>query len=171
MLNREQRRAQLKKLSKKVPGIDITKGTIDIPIKGKNDKLTLDLMNFDTIYHFSEMCDKFSDVKAAYPVEYADVEEEKDENKKRIKLVRLVKRIITDFTVHVDAVFGDGATIKVFGNTAPVPQTIGEFIEDMSQVLTSLSSLMSSELESGNGNNVLSVASAATAAAGREGNA
>ena len=57
-MNREQRRAQLKQLGKKFSGIDVTKGTLDIPI-GNGDFVTLDLMSFDTIYYFSEMMEKF----------------------------------------------------------------------------------------------------------------
>lgn len=57
MLNREQRRAQLKQLGKKFSGIDVTKGTLDIPIKDSDEKLVLDLMNFDTVYYLSEMCE------------------------------------------------------------------------------------------------------------------
>ena len=56
-MNREQRRAQLKQLGKKFSGIDVTKGTLDIPV-GNSEKVTLDLMNFDTIYYLSEMSEK-----------------------------------------------------------------------------------------------------------------
>ena len=69
-MNREQRRAQLKQLGKKFSGIDVTKGTLDMSISGSDDVVTLDLMNFDTIYYLSEMSEKFSDLQSSYSEDF-----------------------------------------------------------------------------------------------------
>lgn len=138
MLNREQRRAQLKQLSKKFSGIDITRGTIEVPIKGCDEPLTIDTNNFDTIYQLAEMCDKFINLKSAYKEEYNEVESMQDKHGKAMAMIKLYRRIIQDFTTHVDAIFGDGTTKRVFGNEAPMPTSIAEFIEDISPIASVL---------------------------------
>lgn len=145
MLNRAQRRAQLKQLGKKFSGLDITKGTIDIPIRGGEDHVTLDLMNFDTIYYFSEMVEKFTDLQSAYGEDFTAIDSIKDKSKKSFAIIRVYKKIIDDFTYSVDKVFGVGATKRIFGNEAPMPQGIGEFIEDLSPILQAISTLITNE--------------------------
>lgn len=143
-MNREQRRAQIKQLGKKFSGIDITKGTLDIPI-GNGDFVTLDLMSFDTIYYFSEMVEKFTDLQSAYGEDFTAIDSIKDKSKKSFAIVRVYKKIIDDFTYYVDKVFGVGATKRIFGNEAPMPQGIGEFIEDLSPILQAVSTLLTNE--------------------------
>lgn len=143
-MNREQRRAQIKQLSKKFNGIDITKGTLDIPI-GDDDKVTLDLMSFDTIYYLSEMVEKFTDLQSSYAEDFTAIDSIKDKSKKSFAIVRVYKKIIDDFVYYIDKVFGVGATKRIFGNEAPMPQGIGEFIEDLSPILQAVSTLLTNE--------------------------
>lgn len=143
-MNREQRRAQIKQLSKKFSGIDITKGTLDIPI-GNDDHVTLDLMSFDTIYYLSEMVEKFTDLQSSYGEDFTAIDNIKDNAKKSFAIVKVYKKIIDDFAYYVDKVFGVGATKRIFGNEAPMPQGIGEFIEDLSPILQAVSTLLTSE--------------------------
>lgn len=145
MLNREQRRAQLKQLSKKFSGIDVTKGTLAIPIKGSDDSITLDLMNFNTIYYLMELSEKFSDIQSAYSEDFDSIDKIEDNSKKSIALIRLYKKVIDDFAFYVDKVFGDGATLKIFGNEAPMPQAIGEFIEDLAPVMQAISTMVTAD--------------------------
>ena len=144
-MNREQRRAQLKQLGKKFSGIDITKGTLDIPISDSDEVVTLDLMNFDTIYYLSEMSEKFSDLQSSYAEDFNAIDNIKDNSKKSMALIRLYKKVVDDFTYYVDKVFGEGATLKIFGNEAPMPQVIGEFIEDLSPVLQAISAMVTDD--------------------------
>lgn len=145
MLNREQRRAQLKQLGKKFNGLDITKGTLDIPITGSENKITLDLMNFDTIYYLMELSEKFSDIQGTYSEDFDSIDKIEDNVKKSMALVRLYKKVIDDFAFYIDKVFGEGATLKIFGNEAPMPQVIGEFIEDLAPVLQAVSTMVTSD--------------------------
>lgn len=145
MLNREQRRAQLKQLSKKFSGIDITKGTLAIPIKGSDDSIILDMMNFNTIYYLMELSEKFSDIQSAYSEDFDNIDKIVDNSKKSMALIRLYKKVIDDFTLCIDKVFGEGATLKIFGNEAPMPQAIGEFIEDLSPVLQAGSTVITAD--------------------------
>lgn len=156
-LNREQRRAQLKQLGKKFSGFDITKGTLDIPIIDSESKLTLDLMNFNTIYYLSEMAEKFSDLQSSYSEDFDAIDSIVDNTKKSMALIRVYKKIIDDFTFYVDRVFGDGATKLIFGNEAPMPQAIGEFIEDLAPVLQAVTTLVKNE--NSNVSNVQSILS------------
>lgn len=143
-MNREQRRAQLKQLGKKFSGIDVTKGTLDIPV-GNGDKVTLDLMSFDTIYYFSEMIEKFMDVPSAYGEDFNAIDNISDKSKRTFATIRVYKKIIDDFTFYVDKVFGDGATNRIFGNEAPMPQGIAEFMEDLYPILQAISTLFVDE--------------------------
>lgn len=156
-LNREQRRAQLKQLGKKFNGLDITKGTLDIPIRGSDEVIKLDLMNFDTIYYLSEMSEKFSDLQGSYSEDFDTIDSIQDNVKKSMALIRVYKKIIDDFAYYVDKIFGVGATKRIFGNEAPMPQAIGEFIEDLSPVLQAVSTLVSNE--NSNVSNVQSILS------------
>lgn len=156
-LNREQRRAQLKKLGKKFSGIDVTKGTLDIPISGSDEVIKLDLMNFDTIYYLSEMSEKFSDLQGSYSEDFSAIDSIQDNAKKSMALVRVYKKIIDDFAYYIDKVFGDGATKLIFGNEAPMPQAIGEFIEDLEPVMQAVSTLVQNE--NSNVSNVQSILS------------
>ena len=144
-MNREQRRAQLKQLGKKFSGIDVTKGTLDIPISDSDEVIKLDLMNFDTIYYLSEMSEKFSDLQSSYAEDFDAIDNIKDNSKKSMSLIRLYKKVVDDFTYYVDKVFGEGATLKIFGNEAPMPQVIGEFIEDLSPVLQAVSAMITDD--------------------------
>ena len=144
-MNREQRRAQLKQLGKKFSGIDVTKGTLDIPISDSDEVVTLDLMNFDTIYYLSEMSEKFSDLQSSYAEDFNAIDNIKDNSKKSMALIRLYKKVVDDFTYYVDKIFGEGATLKIFGNEAPMPQVIGEFIEDLSPVLQAISAMVTDD--------------------------
>ena len=125
--------------------IPITKGTLDIPISGSDEVIKLDLMNFDTIYYLSEMSEKFSDLQSSYAEDFNAIDNITDNTKKSIALIRVYKKVIDDFTYYVDKVFGDGATKLIFGNEAPMPQAIGEFIEDLSPVMQAVSTLVKSE--------------------------
>lgn len=156
MLNREQRRAQLKQLGKKFNGLDITKGTLDIPITGSEDKITLDLMNFDTIYYLMELSEKFSDIQGTYSEDFDSIDKIEDNVKKSMALVRLYKKVIDDFAFYIDKVFGEGATLKIFGNEAPMPQVIGEFIEDLAPVLQAVSTMVTSDANNTSVQSVLS---------------
>ena len=144
-LNREQRRAQLKQLGKKFSGIDVTKGTLDIPVSGSDKVLKLDLMNFDTIYYLSEMSEKFSDLQSSYAEDFDAIDNIKDNSKKSIALIKVYKKVIDDFAYYVDKVFGDGATKLIFGNEAPMPQAIGEFIEDLAPVMQAISAMVTDD--------------------------
>lgn len=156
MLSREQRRAQLKQLGKKFNGLDITKGTLDIPITGSENKITLDLMNFDTIYYLMELSEKFSDIQGTYSEDFDSIDKIEDNVKKSMALVRLYKKVIDDFTFYIDKVFGEGATLKIFGNEAPMPQVIGEFIEDLAPVLQAVSTMVTSDANNTSVQSVLS---------------
>ena len=156
-LNRVQRRAQLKQLGKKFSGIDVTKGTLDIPISGSDEVIKLDLMNFDTIYYLSEMSEKFSDSQSSYAEDFDAIDNIKDNSKKSIALIKVYKKVIDDFAYYVDKVFGDGATKLIFGNESPMPQAIGEFIEDLSPVMQAVSTLVQNE--NSNVSNVQSILS------------
>jgi hypothetical protein len=156
MLNREQRRAQLKQLGKKFNGLDITKGTLDIPITGSENKITLDLMNFDTIYYLMELSEKFSDIQGTYSEDFDSIDKIEDNVKKSMALVRLYKKVIDDFAFYIDKVFGEGATLKIFGNEAPMPQVIGEFIEDLAPVLQAVSTMVTSDANNTSVQSVLS---------------
>lgn len=147
-MNREQRRAQLKQLGKKFNGIDVTRGTIEIPIGNNSENLTVDLMNYDTIYYLSEIADKFSNLEEYYKDDFDNIDSIENKSRKSMALIKLYKKIIDDFTVSVDKIFGDDATKKIFGNNAPMPQAIAEFIEDLSPVLTAISTMMNSETNS-----------------------
>lgn len=155
-MNREQRRAQLKQLGKKFSGIDVTKGILDIPV-GNGGKVTLDLMNFDTIYYLSEMSEKFSDLQSSYAEDFDAIDNITDNTKKSIALIKVYKKVIDDFAYYVDKVFGDGATKLIFGNEAPMPQAIGEFIEDLAPVMHAISTLVQNE--NSNVSNVQSILS------------
>lgn len=155
-LNREQRRAQIKQLGKKFSGIDVTKGKLDIPV-GNGNKVTLDLMNFDTIYYLSEMSEKFSDLQGSYAEDFDAIDNIKDNSKKSIALIKVYKKVIDDFAYYVDKVFGDGATKLIFDNEAPMPQAIGEFIEDLEPVMQAISTLVQNE--NSNVSNVQSILS------------
>ena len=144
-MNREQRRAQLKQLGKKFSGIDVTKGTLDIPISDSDEVIKLDLMNFDTIYYLSEMSEKFSDLQSSYAEDFNAIDNIKDNSKKSMALIRLYKKVVDDFTLYIDKIFGEGATLKIFGNEAPMPQVIGEFIEDLSPVLQAVSAMITDD--------------------------
>ena len=144
-LNREQRRAQLKQLGKKFSGIDVTKGTLDIPISGSDEVIKLDLMNFDTIYYLSEMSEKFSDLQSSYAEDFDAIDNITDNTKKSIALIKVYKKVIDDFAYYVDKVFGDGATKLIFGNEAPMPQAIGEFIEDLAPVMQAISAMVTDD--------------------------
>ena len=144
-MNREQRRAQLKQLGKKFSGIDVTKGTLDIPISDSDEVIKLDLMNFDTIYYLSEMSEKFSDLQSSYAEDFDAIDNIKDNSKKSMALIRLYKKVVDDFTLYIDKIFGKGATLKIFGNEAPMPQVIGEFIEDLSPVLQAISAMVTDD--------------------------
>ena len=144
-LNREQRRAQLKQLGKKFSGIDVTKGTLDIPISGSDEVIKLDLMNFNTIYYLTELSEKFSDIQSAYSEDFDSIDKIADNSKKSMALIRLYKKVIDDFALYVDKIFGDGATLKIFGNEAPMPQAIGEFIEDLAPVIQAISAMITSD--------------------------
>ena len=144
-LNREQRRAQLKQLGKKFSGIDVTKGTLDIPISNSGEVITLDLMNFDTIYYLSEMSEKFSDLQSSYAEDFDAIDNIKDNSKKSFALIKVYKKVIDDFAYYVDKVFGKGATLKIFGNEAPMPQAIGEFIEDLAPVMQAVSTIITDD--------------------------
>lgn len=180
-MGREEKRAAMRRLNKKFTGIDITKGVLEVPVTGREEPLKVDINNFDTILHLSDMCDKFSDIEKAYPEESEAIEAIKQERdaaaeaiqrdidnartdaeeadlrrKKRAvisefdnKCVRhmmaMYKKLITDFTVHVDAIFGEGATLKIFGNTSPMPQAIGEFIEDIGPVVEAMVTMLNPE--------------------------
>lgn len=156
MLNREQRRAQLKQLGKRFNGLDITKGTLDIPITGSENKITLDLMNFDTIYYLMELSEKFSDIQGTYSEDFDSIDKIEDSVKKSMALVRLYKKVIDDFAFYIDKVFGEGATLKIFGNEAPMPQVIGEFIEDLAPVLQAVSTMVTSDANNTSVQSVLS---------------
>ena len=156
-LNREQRRAQLKQLGKKFSGIDVTKGTLDIPISDSDEVIKLDLMNFDTIYYLSEMSEKFSNLQSSYAEDFDAIDNIKDNSKKSIALIKVYKKVIDDFAYYVDKVFGDGATKLIFGNEAPMPQAIGEFIEDLAPVMQAISTLVQNE--NSNVSNVQSILS------------
>lgn len=155
-MNREQRRAQLKQLGKKFSGIDVTKGTLDIPV-GNGDKVTLDLMNFDTIYYLSEMSEKFSNLQSSYAEDFEAIDNITDNTKKSIALIKVYKKVIDDFAYYVDKIFGNGATKLIFGNEAPMPQAIGEFIEDLAPVMQAVSTLVQNE--NSNASNVQSILS------------
>jgi hypothetical protein len=156
MLNREQRRAQLKQLGKKFNGLDITKGTLDIPITGSENKITLDLMNFDTIYYLMELSEKFSDIQGTYSEDFDSIDKIEDNVKKSMALVRLYKKVIDDFAFYINKVFGEDATLKIFGNEAPMPQVIGEFIEDLAPVLQAVSAMVTSDANNTSVQSVLS---------------
>lgn len=94
MLNREQRRAQLKQLGKKFSGIDVTKGTLDIPIKDSDEKLVLDLMNFDTVYYLSEMCEKFTNLQESYAEDFDAIDKIADNNRKSMAVIRVYKKLL-----------------------------------------------------------------------------
>lgn len=182
-MGRAERRAAIRKLNKKFNGIDVTKGVLEVPVVGSDEPLRVDVNNFDTLLHLSEMCDKFSDIESAYPEESAAIQALKDEGKKAADevqkeidsartdeeeaelrkkkravmsdyenksvrhMMRLYKKLIDDFTVHVDAVFGDGATLKIFGNKAPMPNVIAEFIEDIGPVVEAMVTVLHPEEE------------------------
>lgn len=180
-MGRAETRAKIQKLNKRFTGIHVTKGNLEVPVDGYDEPLLVDINNFDTIYHLSEMCDKFSDIDGSYPEETAAAKALEDEKakvvaefKEKLKVatddeeeaeirsqlrvavndydnkivrhsIRLYKKVISDFTIHVDAVFGDGATMKIFGNKSPMPNSIAEFIEDISPVVEALSMMFKDE--------------------------
>lgn len=140
-MNREMRRAQLKNLSKKFPGFDISRGILDLPIKNSSETVTVDLMNFDTIYYLSEMSARFTNTRAFYKDDFAKIEDA-PEDAKSFLTIRLYKKIITEFTDYVDKIFGEDATKRIFGNKAPMPQAIGEFIQSINPILEALPAFM-----------------------------
>lgn len=166
MLNREQRRAQLKQLSKKFSGIDITRGTVDVPIKGCDEPLVIDTNNFDTVYHLAEMCDKFMNLKESYKEEYEAVESVQDSHSKAMAMIKLYRSIIKDFTSYTDAIFGEGATKRIFGNEAPMPTSIAEFIEDISPIASVLVSTVVAGAVGLEGSNAAGVAADAASRVG-----
>lgn len=136
-MNREQRRAQLKDLSKKFTGFNITSGVVDIPVGTDGTKLQFDTMNYDTIYYLSELVDKFSHIEETYADDFKKVEEA-DESRRQFATVKLYKKIITDFCEVVEHIFGEGSVVILFGNTAPMPQVIAEFLEDLAPIVAVL---------------------------------
>lgn len=145
-MNREQRRAQLKDLSKKFSGFNITRGVVDIPV-GDGASVKLDTMNYDTIYYLSELVDRFGHIEETYADEFKEIDSV-NESRKQFATVKLYKKIITEFCETVEKIFGEGSVILLFGNTAPMPQAIAEFLEDLAPIISLLPRFVETDVKS-----------------------
>lgn len=170
-MNREQKRAQLKALGKKFSGINVSNGILDVPIVGSKETLQVDLMNFGTTMHLMRMCDLFLNMKEHHKDELEAVEAETDKFKSALMFGEIYERMCAEFMSHVEAVFGEGSMKKIFGNIQPVPEAIKQFVHSVAPIVQAAASMMNGGLESGVDDSTLKTAAAATAAAGREGNA
>lgn len=129
-MNREQRRAKLKQLGRHFDGFDITTGIIELPIKGTDKKLKLDLYDFETIATLSDMVYNFQNSASIYPEEYKATQEEKDPSKLLHAQVMYYRKIIASFSESINHLFGANAVVDIFGNKTPMPQVIAEFLDD-----------------------------------------
>lgn len=152
MMNREQRRAQLKALGKKIKGLEITNGVVQWPIN-KNEKLPIDLMDFGVVYHITKICDDFVDVKATYAEDFERINALADERKQMVATVELYyEKISQDFVGHVEGVFGEGSAVKIFGNKHPGMAQVAEFISGVLPLMEVVMALMKSEVDAAGGN-------------------
>lgn len=170
-MNREQRRAQLKALGKKFSGINVSNGVLDVPIVGSEESLQVDLMDFGTTMHLMRMCDLFMNMKEHYKSELEAVDAETDKFKASLLFCEIYESMCREFTTHVESVFGEGSMRKIFGNVRPVPEAIKEFVHSVAPIVQAAASMMNGSIDTGADDSVLNAAAAATAAAGREGNA
>lgn len=169
-MNREQRRAQLRELKKKFTGIDVSSGELEVPIVGSEEVLRVDLYDFGTTKHLMRMCDLFLNMREHRKEAFEAMEAETDAFRKDLMFSDIYEGVVKEFAGHVDAVFGEGAMLKIFGNVEPVPAPIVEFVKCVAPIVQAAASVMSGELHSAEDNAALKTAAAATAAAGREGN-
>lgn len=168
MLNREQRRAKLKEMNKKFI-IDVTKGTLELPVKGCDEPLVIDIMNYENYHDLYKLSRKFSNPQKAYSADFDAMDAEQDMDVKSDMYADLTLKIVKDFASCVDSVFGKGATSKIFGNTAPMPPVMFEFIDEcIIPILDEVKQYMDSE--SGAGVDTRAAADAAGAALSRVGN-
>lgn len=169
MLNREQRRAQLKALNKKFQGIDIERETLTVPIKGSKETLKVDLTNFKVLYHMNKMCQLFGHIEELYPEEYAAAVSKTNESDKVSALLDLYDHVIYDFAGHVDIVFGEGAMEKIFGHRFPMARSVIDFSASIKDVAQAITVLMGSDLDVPGGTDSSKVDDIVKAAAGRGG--
>lgn len=153
MLNREQRRAQLKQLNKKFKGFDITSGVLEIPIKGKEETLKLDVMDFDVIFYLTEMCNNFKNMDEVYKEDFERANNAPDNSTKAFETMRVYKKVINDFGECIDNAFGEGTMLRIFDKRTPVPELLGEFIEDLMPIVQVLASYHMVENGGQNGEN------------------
>lgn len=146
-MNREQRRAQLKALGSRFKGFDMTSGVLEVPIRGKEETLKIDMMDYNVIYNLVELSEKFSNIEEAYEEEFTHIDSIKEDMKKATALFKIYKVIIDDFVDYVDKTFGDGSAKLIFGGRAPMPQLIMEFLEDLTPIIQTAISIMNSEVE------------------------
>lgn len=155
-MNREQRRAQLKGLSKKFDGFDLTTGVLEIPIKGSDETVTMDVLDYDSLYNLVMMSERFANINEVYKEDFVRIDSIENTTKKQIELFKLYRVIIRDFLESIDGIFGIGASNKIFGGRVPMPQLIGEFLEDLTPVVQVAASML--QEETGNDLNKFGVA-------------
>lgn len=130
-MNRAQRRAALKQ-SRLAKGFDATKGTLDVPIAGSNEKITVDVMDFEVVSSIMELIHKFSNVQEYYKEDYEKAFNTQDADGYAVFM--FAKKLVTDFSEYTDKIFGEDACKKIFGHKYPQFVQIQEFIEDFTPV-------------------------------------
>lgn len=134
-MNRAQRRAALAQV-KKINGFDITKGNLEVSIAGSDEKLVVDVMDFNVVDNIVQLYEKFSDMQKSYKEAYdAAFAEGDDKIEAKFNLMRV---IIHDFSDAVEQIFGEGSCVKIFGHKYPQIVQISEFISDFKQVAVAI---------------------------------
>lgn len=132
-MNREQRRAALKqKQLNKIKGFDMTTGTLEIDIKGSDEKLEVDVMDFGVVSAIMEMVHKFSNPAESYKEDYEKAFKSNDSD--GYAVFSFAKKIVMEFSDAVESIFGEGSCKKIFGHKYPQLIQIQEFIEDFTPI-------------------------------------
>lgn len=146
MLNREQRRAYLKNLGKKFPGFTITDGVVNVNINDedgkKRDTVQMDLNNFKTVTHLIRMCAVFESAKETYAEEYTAVEAATSKLQQMILMGEIYEKLVAEVVGHVDAIFGEGSAVKIFGNDSPMPVVVTSFVSDFMPLAKEMAAYM-----------------------------
>ena len=134
-MNREQRRAALRQAGK-VKGFDITRGTLEVSIANSDEKLTVDVMDFEVTESIYNLVRNFSRLEETYKEDYdkAFNSGAEDIDSK----FQLMKKVITDFSSAIEKIFGEDSCVKLFGHKYPMLVQINEFIEDFAPVATTI---------------------------------
>lgn len=148
-MNREQRRAMLKNVNKKFTGFDLTDGTLKIPVKvngEQKDELQLNLNDYNTFSALYNMYLMFTNLEDTYKELFDEADNAPTQMEKVKKTMQAYKTIINDFTKSIDELFGDDASLKIFGVKTPMPSALVDFLDGLQPVLELASQIIGEEL-------------------------